>query len=154
MRAYKVAEHYDERVIVTLEIPSDAITNIYRESVVVMATAKHRANKAFVVNIKDDEGNPTIVKIARNNKGLAQNEAELEVLQDGYVQSLGIVIPLIDYDKKNSPPVWIQTAEATQINQKRLEELLHVPNTWYLMYGVRDLLGQDYIKQFKINIIY
>lgn len=57
MEAYKVAEHAGKRVIITLEIPPDALTNMDRKSVVNKDTAKHRVNKALVMKIEDAEGN-------------------------------------------------------------------------------------------------
>lgn len=53
------------------------------------------------------EGRQTVLKIAKNPKGMAQNEAEVEMLNDYYLRSLGIVIPMIDYDEKNNRPTWI-----------------------------------------------
>ena len=58
MIGYKVAKHDDIRVIVTLEIPEDAQTNMDRPSVVVRETAQHRTNKAKVLAIEDASGTP------------------------------------------------------------------------------------------------
>jgi len=44
------------------------------------------------------EGRPTILKIAKNKKGLAQNEVESKMLSDGYIEKMELTIPLIDYD--------------------------------------------------------
>ena len=71
------------------------------------------------------EGRPTVLKVAKNNKGIAQNAAELEVLNDGYLGRLDIVIPLVDYDKKHPTPLWIQTELAKKVTAKRLAQLLH-----------------------------
>jgi len=56
MFGYKVAKSDDSRVIVTLQIPDDAQTNMGRSSVVVKETAKYRASKAKVLEIQDAEG--------------------------------------------------------------------------------------------------
>lgn len=77
---------------------------------------------AFVI---PDQGRETVLKIAKNKKGMAQNEAEVDILEDGYIGKMDIVIPLIDYDRKNPTPVWIQTEKANKLNKKRLEELLY-----------------------------
>lgn len=58
------------------------------------------------------EGRATILKIAKNAKGLAQNEVEVQALDDYYLKQLGIVIPVIDYDEKNNRPVWIHVEKA------------------------------------------
>jgi hypothetical protein len=57
MLAYKSAKHDEICVLITLEIPQDAITNISRSSVVVKETAKYRTNKAKVLKIEDTNGN-------------------------------------------------------------------------------------------------
>jgi hypothetical protein len=63
MISYKVAKSGEKRVIVTLEIPEDAITNMNRSTIAVRQTAKYRANKVKVISIEDEEGN--MYKIAR-----------------------------------------------------------------------------------------
>lgn len=82
---------------------------------------------AFTIEL---EGRPTVLKVAKNRKGVAQNEAEVSVLDDGYLGRLDIVIPLIDYDQKNPSPLWIQTELAKKVNVKRLAELLHCNDFW------------------------
>jgi antitoxin component YwqK of YwqJK toxin-antitoxin module len=57
MLGYKIAKNGDKRVIVTLEIPSDALTNMDRPTVIVKDTATYRANKVVVLKIEDAEGN-------------------------------------------------------------------------------------------------
>ncbi len=54
--AYKAAVAEDTRVLITLEIPDDAITNMNRKDIVNKQTAKHRTNKAFVRQIIDKNG--------------------------------------------------------------------------------------------------
>ena len=57
MIGYKIAKNGERRVVVTLEIPSDALTNMNRSTVAVKETAKYRTNKAKVLKIEDNEGN-------------------------------------------------------------------------------------------------
>ena len=57
MLGYKVAKNGDTRVIVTLEIPTDARTNMNRLSVAVKEYATYRTDKAKVVKIEDVDGN-------------------------------------------------------------------------------------------------
>jgi antitoxin component YwqK of YwqJK toxin-antitoxin module len=56
MLGYKAAKNGDTRVLITLEIPEDALTNIERTSVKVKETAKYRANKVKILKIEDSEG--------------------------------------------------------------------------------------------------
>jgi len=89
------------------------------------------------------EGRPTVLKVAKNAKGLAQNEAEVEILEDGYSGKLPIVIPLIDYDKANKRPVWLQTELAKKVRGDTLQKLLHTPTMYLFMNQVRNLVGMQ-----------
>jgi hypothetical protein len=90
----------------------------------------------------DYEGRPTALKVAKNAKGLAQNEAEIEILEDYYVGRLPIVIPLIDYDKANKRPVWLQTEIAKKVQGQTLMKLLHTPSMWLLINQARNIIGK------------
>jgi len=93
---------------------------------------------AFVIPY---EGRNTVLKVAKNLKGLAQNEAEIQVLDDYVIGQSDIVIPLIDYDKDNKRPVWLQTELANQISMKPLLQLLRTPTLWFLTDAVKFRLG-------------
>jgi antitoxin component YwqK of YwqJK toxin-antitoxin module len=56
MLGYKVAKSLDKRVVITLEIPEDAITNMKRSNIVKAETAKYRTMKAKVIKIEDSDG--------------------------------------------------------------------------------------------------
>jgi antitoxin component YwqK of YwqJK toxin-antitoxin module len=56
MLGYKAAKNGDRRVVITLEIPEDALSNIERTSVKFKETAQYRANKVKVLKIEDSEG--------------------------------------------------------------------------------------------------
>jgi len=88
------------------------------------------------------EGRPTALKVAKNLKGLSQNEAEIEILEDFYVGKLPIVIPLIDYDKANNRPVWLQTEIAKKVQGQTLMKMLHTPSMWLLTNQVRNISGK------------
>lgn len=75
------------------------------------------------------QGRKTVLKIAKNKKGAAQNEVEAQFLSDGYLrQSYGHwMIPIIDYDEENAQPTWIHTEFGEKIRSyKQLEKLLGV----------------------------
>ena len=55
------------------------------------------------------QGRDTVLKIAKNKQGAGQNQAEFDVLNDSFVSSIGIVIPMIDADIKSNYPTWIHT---------------------------------------------
>ena len=68
------------------------------------------------------KGRKTALKIAINQKGIAQNQEEARLLSDWYLKSIGIVIPMIDYDESNGNRItWIHTEFAQKITQKQLE---------------------------------
>lgn len=56
MIGYKVAAADNNRVIITLEIPADAKTNLYRSNIVDPQTAKYRTNKAIILKIEGNRG--------------------------------------------------------------------------------------------------
>lgn len=61
-------------------------------------------------------GRKTILKVAKKDAGVAQNEVEVELMFDNhYMEQLGLIIPGIDYDKKNTKPTWIHMERATKI---------------------------------------
>lgn len=100
----------------------------------------------------DYQGRPTVLKVAKNAKGLAQNEAEIEILLDGYSGNLPIVIPLIDYDKANKRPVWLQTELARKVRSDTLAKLLHTLHLWDLIDCAEIILGNTK-KYRKVNTI-
>ena len=56
MLGYKVAKSFGKRVVITLEIPEDAITNMKRKDIAKAETAKYRTMKAKVIKIEDSDG--------------------------------------------------------------------------------------------------
>lgn len=101
-------------------LPDDWDKSTYRESnsfAKRLKYAQERAQKigtgssrvAFVIPYN---GRETVLKIAKNEKGMAQNEHEVDRLEDRIIQGYGIFIPLIDYDKENVRPTWIHTEKA------------------------------------------
>ncbi len=77
-----------------------------------------------VATIIEYQGRPTVLKIAKNQKGLAQNSVEADILSDGYASQIGIMIPIIDYDEQNREPTWIHTELATKANERQLCNLM------------------------------
>ena len=82
--------------------------------------AKERAKKVGAGSSRvafeiEYEGRPTILKIAKNKKGMAQNEYEARTLNDYFIEGLGITIPIIDYDEENDPPTWVHVEKAEKM---------------------------------------
>lgn len=62
------------------------------------------------------QGRPTVLKIAKNKKGMAQNEYEIRVLRDWYVVDMGITIPMIDSDEIDEDnQTWLHTEKAEKM---------------------------------------
>lgn len=75
---------------------------------------------AFVIPY---QGRDTVLKIAKNKKGMAQNAVEAQNLEDWYLKDMGITIPLIDYDEQNETPTWIHTELATKAKDSDFKRL-------------------------------
>ena len=96
---------------------------------------------AFIIEY---EGRPTVLKIAKNNKGLSQNNVEADILDDSYVESLDITIPLIDYDTENPQPLWIHTELAEKATKKKLCDIIKCPNLYVLVELAKVITGKYY----------
>jgi hypothetical protein len=98
-----------------------------------LAYALERAKKlgtgsSRVATVIEYQGRPTVLKIAKNAKGLAQNSVEADILSDGYASQMGILIPIIDYDTQNREPSWVHTEMATKASEKQLCNLMKCDN--------------------------
>lgn len=70
------------------------------------------------------QGRPTVIKIASNRKGMAQNKAEIEMMEDWFVKGLDIVVPMIDYDERSSNPTWIHMEYAPKPTPSQMRKAL------------------------------
>lgn len=112
--------------LVEAPLPSDWDESVYSSNIPFkrrVEYAKQRAEQIgrgssrVVLKIKY-QGRDTALKVALNRKGMAQNEAEAQLLGDGYVMRSGLVIPMIDYDERNPMPTWIHTEFAEKMRGK------------------------------------
>lgn len=125
---------WEEEVLDEMPLPADWDRTQYGPGTSFkqrLAYALERAKKigtgsSRVATTIEYEGRPTVLKIAKNTKGLAQNSVEASILEDGYASQLGILIPLIDYDEQNREPVWIHTELAQKATEKQLSNLMGV----------------------------
>lgn len=78
------------------------------------SVGKGSSRMAFKI---DYEGRDTVLKVAINQKGIAQNKQESMYLNDTYIKKLGITIPIIDYDTDNFKPRWIHTEIADEFDE-------------------------------------
>lgn len=80
---------------------------------------------AFEIEYK---GGPTILKIAKNDKGLAQNADEVVIMKKAKKELFDIIIPMIDYDATEDKPRWIHVEKAESARESKLCDLMNVPN--------------------------
>lgn len=131
MRAF---EFLTEQTLDEMPLPADWDPAQYQQGTSFkqrLAYALERAKKlgtgsSRVAMTIEYQGRPTVLKIAKNTKGLAQNNVEADILGDGYASKLGILIPLIDYDEQNREPMWIHTELAQKASDKQLSNLMGV----------------------------
>jgi hypothetical protein len=162
-RAYDKPENkISEKVLDEMPLPADWDPQQMRQQGTTfksrLAYALERAKKlgtgsSRVATVIEYQGRPTVLKIAKNAKGLAQNSVEADILGDGYASQLGILIPLIDYDEQNHEPSWIHTEMATKASEKQLcnmmkcDNLHQLVNMAYAITGKKRYVGtyQSYI---------
>lgn len=120
-----------------------------------LAYALERAKKlgtgsSRVATIIEYQGRPTVLKIAKNQKGLAQNSVEADILSDGYARQLGILIPIIDYDEQNREPTWVHTEVAQKATEKQLCQLMKCDNLHQLVNMAHAITGRKkYVGTFQ-----
>ena len=132
----KIHEIISENIIMEVPLPSDWDKEVYKPDVsykkridyAVARAQKLGTGSSRVAFTIDYEGRPTVLKVAKNKKGMAQNEAEASLLEDGYLSSTGLMIPLIDYDEEHQQPVWIHTEKANKATEKQLCNIIKCPS--------------------------
>lgn len=88
----------------------------------VRAAQRLRGGSARVAFIIPYQGRETVLKIAKNKKGLAQNEFEASILSSPYAQQYGVTIPMIDYDEEHDEPIWIHMEKANKVTAAKFRK--------------------------------
>jgi hypothetical protein len=107
-----------------------------------------------VATIIEYQGRPTVLKIAKNQKGLAQNSVEADILSDGYASQLGILIPIIDYDEQNREPSWIHTEMATKATDKQLSSIMKCGDLSMLVAAANSIAGKKAMYSYQTVVNY
>jgi hypothetical protein len=151
-RAYDKPENkIAEEIIDEMPLPADWDPQQMRQQTTSfksrLAYALERAKKlgtgsSRVATIIEYEGRPTVLKIAKNAKGLSQNSVEADILSDGYASQLGILIPIIDYDEQNREPSWVHTEMAQKVTEKQLCVLMGCKNLSQLISLAHGIAGK------------
>lgn len=106
--------------------PDDWNTDIFKQSFEAqLEYAREKANQigrgsSRVVFEVMYNGRMTALKIAKNEKGLAQNKEEAFIMSTA---NSDVVIPIIDYDTENNPPTWIHMEKAENITEADFERI-------------------------------
>jgi hypothetical protein len=79
-----------------------------------------------------------VFKLAKNQKGTAQNEAEINIGTDYYTQS--IVTKVYEYSEDYT---WIIAEKAKKVSGKRIEELTGIPKLALLYYYLRNFESEN-----------
>jgi len=92
----------------------------------------------IVYQINDDK----ILKLAKNSKGIAQNETECNIGYNNYIQNIVTKI----YDNANDYS-WIVAEKVKKISEKRIKQLTGIP-------GLNDLYGYliNHVKNYNYHI--
>ena len=119
-----------DEFLTEVPLPADWDPKIYSEPATFKVRLQYALDRAQrigagssrVAMIIPYEGRDTVLKVAKNAKGIAQNNAEYDIMSDGYVRSMGSVIPVIDAgtDTKNHT-TWIQTELAEKATPSKFK---------------------------------
>lgn len=154
----RASDFLKESAVIEAPLPADWDPAQYRPGTTFkdrLAYALERAKKlgsgsSRVATIIEYQGRPTVLKIAKNRKGLAQNAVEANILEDWYAKQLDILIPLIDYDEQNQEPTWIHTEMATKATERQLCDLMKCDNLSQLVNMSNSIVSrkkfQEYFK--------
>lgn len=151
-RAYDKPENkISEEIIDEMPLPADWDPSSMRQQATTfksrLAYALERAKKlgtgsSRVATVIEYEGRPTVLKIAKNQKGLAQNSVEADILSDGYASQIGILIPIIDYDEQNREPSWVHTELAQKANEKQICYLMKCDSLMQMVRFANTIAGK------------
>jgi hypothetical protein len=101
----------------------DVFTKSYKKQIdyCVERASKLGSGSSRVVFEIEYEGRPTALKVAKNAKGLAQNERESD--WGLYRMNSSITTPLIDFDEENDPPRWVHLEKASKLTASAFKSM-------------------------------
>ena len=146
------------QIIYETPLPDDWDKDVYKDNKSFakrIRYAQERAKKigtgsSRVAFIIEYEGRPTVLKIAKNKKGIAQNDFESQMFEDYYFIGMGISIPMIDYDEENEIPTWIHTEKAEKMKPNQFKQFFGGYNPYDLIYLVDGFTGKH--PNIRLNI--
>lgn len=122
------------QVLMEVPLPDDWDKSIYSDKVPFKKRVEYAKSKAKRLGGGTSriafqipyQGRNTVLKVAKNTKGMAQNEQEVGMFRSA--EALGasgtVVVPMIDYDESSSKPTWIHVEYAPVLKStKQFEQL-------------------------------
>lgn len=127
MKTFK--QYYNECLITEVPLPQEWDQDVYTPQTSFAKQVKYAMERAAklgtgssrVVFDIEYEGRRTALKIAKNRKGLAQNQREADY--GLYRMYPDITIPLIDFDEKTFPPRWVHVEKADKLTKPKFKAL-------------------------------
>jgi hypothetical protein len=135
--------------LLEVPLPSDWDTTVYSKPTSFKAMVDYAVERALrlgggssrVAFVIPFEGRPTALKIAKNAKGIAQNNAEYQILKDPYVPD--IVIPFIDYGQDaRGRTTWLQTEVAQKASEAKLCKFFGIERLYQLVDYAKSVVGK------------
>lgn len=153
-----------KQFLIEAPLPDDWDGDIYSERIPFrkrVAYAKERAKtigtgSARVAFVIPYQGRDTVLKVAKNRKGMAQNEEEVQLLGDWYLRNNGIIIPMIDYDEASASPTWIHVEKAQKAKNSDFKRIMGFSNPSQLIaYAIQATgnTGTEYGRPWKYETI-
>lgn len=130
-----------KEILLEVPLPPDWDKSKYKSSVSFAQRIRYAVERAKKIGTGsarvafeiEYQGRPTILKIAKNKKGIAQNEYEATILDDYYVEGLGITIPMIDHDEENEDPTWLHVEKAEKMKPTQFKKFFNGLNPFELI---------------------
>lgn len=149
----KLKNILEESPLKEAPIPDDWDSSTYNKAVPFaqrIRYAKARAKQVGVGSSRvafliDYQGRKTVLKIAKNKKGIAQNVQESQMFSDYLIKDLGITIPMIDYDEDNEDPTWIHLEFAEKMKPNQFKKFFSGISHHEIVYVIEYLTGKKSI---------
>lgn len=154
----KISKNIEKQQVQEAPLPDDWDKNIYQNRTSFAKQLKYAKERAQQVGTGSSrvafkieyQGRPTILKIAKNKKGLAQNEEESQTLNDWYLKKLDLTIPIIDYDEQNEQPTWLHVEFANKAKDSDFKKVCGLTLSQLMTFAAKQAGRHDYFGYTKL----